>query len=437
VSARKLRLEDTTSPVGKLPDGRWRGKVAIGRKQDGSLEYKSVTGSSERDVRARVKALERRRDSEGVIRSADDPLFKDWVREWLDVVLPLAKRSPKTISGYRSAMNVHVLPAIGAMRLSEVTPTDLTRLYAQLTRGGHSESVVSSVHASLRSCFTYGVRHKRLSSNPATGVTISKPEEIEIEPLTKEEARRLLEAARHRPNAARWAVGVSLGLRQGEVLGLLWDDIDLADGTIRVRTELQRVVGVHGCGDRNDETKAWPCGEGQGTKCPTPVQRGGLVLKKTKTKRSRRTIGLPAALVDALRQHCAVQQLERMVVGDELWGQRRDGTVVRNPLRRGAPQADLVFTAPGGRPIDPGSDWKAWKDLLSEADVPAKRVHDMRHTAATFLLIQGIDPRTVMDIMGWSEAGTAARYTHVVDELKRDAARRMGELLWPEATDGE
>lgn len=360
MSARKLRLEDTTSPVGRLPDGRWRGKVAIGRKQDGSLEYKSVTGSSERDVRARVKAVERRRDSEGVIRSADDPLLKDWVREWLDVVLPLAKRSPKTISGYRSAMNVHVLPAIGAMRLSEVTPTDLTRLYAQLTRRGHSE-----------------------------------------------------------------------------VLGLLWDDIDLADGTIRVRTELQRVVGVHGCGDRNDVTKAWPCGEGQGTKCPTPVQRGGLVLKKTKTKRSRRTIGLPAALVDALRQHYAVQQLERMVVGDELWGQRRDGTVVRNPLRRGAPQADLVFTAPGGRPIDPGSDWKAWKDLLTEADVPAKRVHDMRHTAATFLLIQGIDPRTVMDIMGWSEARTAARYTHVVDELKRDAARRMGELLWPEATDGE
>ena len=85
-----------------------------------------------------------------------------------------------------------------------------------------------------------------------------------------------------------------------------------------------------------------------------------------------------------------------------------------------------------GRPIDPRADWASWKALLAEAGVRDARLHDARHTAATLLLVQGVNARTVMDIMGWTEARMLSRYQHVVDELRRDAADRMGQALWPD-----
>jgi len=98
--------------------------------------------------------------------------------------------------------------------------------------------------------------------------------------------------------------------------------------------------------------------------------------------------------------------------------------------------ADLQQTAqsrPTECPIDPRADWAGWKALLAEAGVRDARLHDARHTAATLLLVQGVNARTVMDIMGWTEARMLSRYQHVVDELRRDAADRMGQALWPDA----
>ena len=91
---------------------------------------------------------------------------------------------------------------------------------------------------------------------------------------------------------------------------------------------------------------------------------------------------------------------------------------------------DLVFAQPNGRPIDPRRDWAAWKTLCDSAGVRASRVHDARHTAATLLLVQGVSPRVVMDVMGWSDQRMLLRYQHVVDALRRDAADRMGSALW-------
>jgi integrase len=91
----------------------------------------------------------------------------------------------------------------------------------------------------------------------------------------------------------------------------------------------------------------------------------------------------------------------------------------------------LVFTTVWGKAIDPRQDWAEWHSILREAGVPPARLQDARHTAATFLLVQGVDLRVVMDLMGWSQASMAKRYQHVVDVLRREAARRMESLLWP------
>ncbi len=178
-------------------------------------------------------------------------------------------------------------------------------------------------------------------------------------------------------------MALALGLRQGEALGLAWDDLDLDGGTLTVRRALQRQLGR------------------------------GLVLVEPKSRAGHRPISLPPQLIDALRTHRAEQAAERLRAGN-VWEDH-----------------GLVFAQPNGRPVDPRADHRAWKNLLAAADVPDARLHDARHTAATLLLSQGVPARVAMEIFGHSQISlTLQTYSHVTAELHRDAADKVGEALW-------
>ena len=175
-----------------------------------------------------------------------------------------------------------------------------------------------------------------------------------------------------RRRVRRRLVGLALGLRQGEALGLWWEDIDLNAGLLRVRRALQRQRG------------------------------GGLVFTDPKTQRSKRTLPLPAPLLTALRDHQQEQAKEQITAGS-LW--------------RGSP---CVFTTPVGTPIDPRNDYREFKKLLARAELPSVRLHDLRHTAANLLLAQGVPARVVMEILGHSAiALTMNTYSHVTPEVPR------------------
>nr|WP_270888953.1 site-specific integrase [Pedococcus sp. 5OH_020] len=234
----------------------------------------------------------------------------------------------------------------------------------------------------------------------------------EVQPLTRDECVAVLGAARTRRNAARWSVALSLGLRQGEALGIQWSDIDFDNGTLRIQRAVQRQTWEHGC--RLAAGGSQPsCGRKRGADCPNR-RNGGIRLVETKTNASRRSISLPPPLVQELRLHRRDQAQEGLRVGPA-W----------------ARALDLTFPDEVGRPMDPARDWREWKAILRASGVRDARLHDARHTAATLLLVQGVDLRTVMAIMGWTEMATAQRYAHAVDELRVEAARRMGAALWP------
>lgn len=225
----------------------------------------------------------------------------------------------------------------------------------------------------------------------------------------------MLQAAQSTSQPARWSLALSLGMRQGEALGLLWEDVDLDEGVLRVRRAVQRHTWEHGCEASDGQPS---CRRKRGAECQHRTG-GGLVLVEPKTKASKRTNVLPAPLVEELRAHRAQVNRRRLAAG-EAW----DAT------------HDLVFPAAGGGLIDPSRDHTEWKSLLKKAGLRDVRLHDARHTAATLLLVQGVDLRTVMSIMGWTEMATAQRYTHAVDELRRRAARQMGALLWDQQAGG-
>jgi integrase len=180
---------------------------------------------------------------------------------------------------------------------------------------------------------------------------------------------------------ALYAVAITTGLRRGEVLGLRWEDVDLDEGTLAVRRALQRLSG-------------------------------GLQFTEPKTDRARRTLALPAVTVAALRAHRKRQLEERMAAGSR-WH-----------------EMGLVFSTGIGTPLDPADLNHHFRRTLERARLPQKRFHDLRHGAASALLAAEVHPRVVMEILGHSNISlTMNTYTHVVEQLKREAAAKMDALL--------
>lgn len=406
---RPRRPPEQTSPtIYRGADGSWHARVTVGRLPDGRPQRKHVQRRTKAEVRTAVRELERHRDTGRQLWANDDITLAQWLDHWLDAVLPMTARW-KTLSTYRSQMRLHVIPALGAWRLTELRPEHFEEHYRRMQADGHSTHVIRAVHRVLRSSFNEAVRRRRLTTNPLLVARPPRAENVEVEPLTVEECRRVLEVAQASDHPARWSIALSLGLRQGEALGLFWSDIDLGDGVLRVRRSVQRHTWLHGCPTVAGQPT---CGHTRGAECE---QRhgGGLLLVEPKTRSSKRTIVLPQPLIDELRAHRAGVGRRRLACGSD-W----DAT------------HDLVFPGPAGGLIDPARDNAEWNRLVAAAGVRDVRLHDARHTAATLLLLQDVDLRTVMSIMGWTEMATAQRYTHAVDELRRRAASRMGALLW-------
>jgi integrase len=406
----RLTAEQSSPSKYRGRDGRWHARVTMGVRPDGRLDRKHLSRKTKTELEVAVRALERSRDTGQYVWTESDPTLAQWLEHWLGAVLPMTVRW-KTLSTYRSQMRLHVIPALGHYRLSTLRPETLEQHYRRLLEAGCSPAAVHAVHRVLRSALNEAVRRSRLVSNPAV---VARPPRVpahEVEPLTTEECRAILRTAARRRNAARWSVALSLGLRQGEALGLQWADLDGEAGTLRIRRAVQRRTWAHGCQAAGVDAPS--CGHRRGAECPAR-HGGGVRLVETKTRASRRTIALPPPLVQDLLIHRRRQVEERLSAGSG-WNVA----------------FDLIFPDEWGRPMDPARDWREWKQLLRDAEVRNARLHDARHTAATLLLVQGVDLRTVMDIMGWTEMATAQRYAHAVDEMKVEAARRMGSVLWP------
>ncbi|MCW2738014.1 tyrosine-type recombinase/integrase [Nocardioides sp.] len=402
---------DATPTPYKGKDGLWHVYVPMGWHPDGRPDRKHLRRKTRKEVVQAQRRLEEQRDRGEYIHSGKDTTLGWWVTHWLDELLPLAGRKAKTIDGYRSTLRVHVLPHLAGVKLSSLSAEVIRGRLAAMKHAGASAHTVNATHRFLRSCLSTAVESGRLAVNPAKQVKVEQPQEIEVEPLTVEEATRILEVVAEQRNGARWSVALALGLRQGEALGLTWIDVDLEAETLVVRRSLRRETGRHGC-DSNAAGEPM-CGYKQGGRCPERTQ-GGLVARITKTGKSR-TIPLPPGLAPLLRAHKAAQSAERLRAGF-LWQ-----------------DDDWMFATEFGAPIDPRRDWGEWKKVLGRAGVRDARVHDARHTAATLLLAAGVDTRTLMDLLGWTEHRTAQRYAHVIDPMRREAMARMGAVLFGQA----
>lgn len=400
----KSRQPNGASSIYLGKDGKWHGYVTVGVKDDGRPDRRHVKRKTRAETTKAVRELEKARDSGGVRKAGQTWTVESWLVHWAENIAALHV-SENTIDGYRVAVYHHLIPGLGAHRLAKLEPEHLERFYKKMQDNGSAAGTAHQIHRTVRAALNEAKRRRHLTENPATIAKAPRLEEEEVVPYTVEEVQLLLEVANRQRNSARWVIALALGLRQGEVLGLKWTDVDFDLGVLIVHRGRLRPRYQHGCGD--------PCGRKPGY-CPQKVNIR-RETKDTKSRAGRRPIGVPDELMKLLAQHRDEQERERRLARD-LWVEK-----------------DYVFTSPTGEPLNPNTDHHKWKELLEASGLRAGRLHDARHTAGTLLLILGV-PDTVVDaIMGW-EPGQSARmrrrYQHLTDRVLRDTADKVGGLLW-------
>ncbi len=356
-------------------DGLWEARISLpGGKR------KSLYGKTRREAQDKLRAALRDVDA-GLDLATGRQKVGQFLDQWLDAsVRPSVK--VKTYEGYESIVRVRVKPRIGHVLLARVTPLDLQGLYTALAGSGLSNRSIHHTHRALHQAFNQAVRWGLTARNPCDGVTPPRPKRSEMRVLTKDQAAALLDATRTDPAHALYVLAITTGMRQGELLGLRWEDADLDAGKLAVRRALQR-------------------------------QRGkGLVFTEPKSTRSRRVILLSDRAVSALRTHRDRQTFERRVAGS-MW---QDG--------------GLVFCTGTGAPLDPSWQTKVFKAALKQAGLPDIRFHDCRHTAATLLLAAGVHPKVVSEMLGHATITlTLDTYSHLVPVMHQEAAKAMDAVL--------
>jgi integrase len=282
----------------------------------------------------------------------------------------------------------------------------------------------------LRAALNRARKWQLVTQNVAALVDPPRHRPREIQPLTPEQARALLASVTVHRLGALVSVATAVGLRLGEALGLRWQDVDFDAGTLSVRQALERSGGDAVArrplvAERRELRKRWAAAPKRSAERRELAQqitanranwralRTAIQFVEPKSARSRRTIRMPQVVVTALKAHRKGQLEERMALGSA-WT-----------------DAGLVFTSPTGTPLDPRNARREFHAMLTAAPgVPRIRFHDLRHTAATLLLAQGVDPRTIMETLGHSQISlTLNTYSHVLPALQREAAAKMDAIL--------
>jgi integrase len=406
------------------PDGRWQGRIELGW-ENGKRQRKHVYGRTRGEVVDKLRKAQNQVDA-GMPLPDERQNTGQYLASWL--TLKAKTLRPRAFASYEQTIAEHLEPGIGKLPLAKLTPQQLAAWFARHQSAGASARTIRYARAVLRAALNQALRWGLVSRNAAALVEPPRYQPKEIQPLTPEQARELLKAVEEHRLEALISVGVALGLRLGEALGLKWQHVNLDRGTISIVQALERSGGDRALRKKlNQERRALIKERQESTdrarrrELATAIKsvreklkpvRATLRFSEPKSVKSRRTITLPDVVTTALRQHRIRQKKERLAAGGD-W--RESG---------------LVFTTPIGTALDARNVHREFKAVLKNAELPSVRYHDLRHTAATLLLAQGVDPRTIMETLGHSQISlTLNTYSHVVPALQREAASKMDAIL--------
>lgn len=357
--------------VRERKDGRWEARIRLPDGRRKSVFAATAEGCNEK----RMTVLEALR--KGLPVPSDTLTTGDFLARWLERHREEIRAS--TYAGYSSTIRNHILPHIGQIRLAKLVPGDVANMLAALTKTGLAPRTVQLARTVLRLALQQAVAWGDIPRNVADLVKGPKVERTPVNPWSAGECMEFLERVHGDRLAALYTCALTLGLRQGELVGLRWEDVDLNGGEVRIVQARDRRTGRFG---------------------------------PPKSSRSRRVIALPEITIAALQEHGEKQDREQETMGPD-W----------NPL-------GLVFVTSLGTPLDGSNVGSYFRRHVERFGLRPCRFHDLRHASASLLLANGVSLREIMEQLGHSQiALTANTYTHIVPTMRRNVAVSMDAAL--------
>jgi integrase len=320
----------------------------------------------------------------GLTFSGTQVTLEQFAKSWMDGK-ELSRRS-YTVLHYRTLFRKYIQPKLGKMRLQEIQPAHIKQFYLAKKEEGAGARTVQLIHGMLYGVMKQAVKEGLLGRNPVEAVERPKVEQREMQILTEEQARQLVIASEGSRFGTLFYLALMTGMREGELLGLKWADIDWMRGVLNVQRQLQMKAG------------------------------GGFAFVPPKTKAGRRQVKLGQGTLDRLVKHREEQALIRADRGDR-WEEN-----------------ELIFPNTLGRPMEYRNMCLYFKDILKANGLPNIRFHDLRHTSISFLLDMGTPVNTVQRRAGHSKASiTTDTYGHSLAHSEDEAAEKIEELITPVA----
>jgi integrase len=360
-------------------DGRWVGQYTVQTPKGPKIRY--IYGKTKAAVRIKLTKVMADRDR-GLVFDTGSRTLGEYLDCWLkDSVRDAVK--PSTYASYSRLTHGHLIPALGSNKLQGLTPDHVRYFRRSKLEAGLSTRTVQYLLTILRKALQQAVEDGLLPRNVAQGLKVKQVRKNEIRYLLPEQAKTLLRAARDDRLEALYVLAIHTGLRQGELLGLKWEDINLETGMLSVKRTLS-------------------------------AAKGSPRFTAPKTTHSRRSVKLTPRAIEALNHHQLAQNEQKSRLGS-LWQDN-----------------DLVFPSIKGTPLNRHNlIFRSFKPLLKKAGLPhSVRFHDLRHTAATLLISKGLDAKIVQETLGHSSVIiTLDIYAHLLPGRRDEATKAMEDAL--------
>lgn len=358
--------------IRKRTDGKWEGRYVYNGKRH------SVYGKTQAEVRKKLTEAQAQIDG-GAFVAPSKITVAEWGKTWLSDCLH--GKNQETVSSYEAKLRLHILPAIGEKRLTELKPIVITHFYNQLQDKGLSDKTISCIHGALHKMIQDAVTNEIIKENVCDKVHPPKTNTVkkEMHPLKDRQVSAFLEAIKGNGMEQLFFTALFTGARESELIGLTWDCIDFERGTIHLYRQLKR--------DRGKKE---------------------YVFTSLKNRESR-TFAPPVSVMTMLKA-VRKNQAEMKLKAGECWSNTDN----------------LVFTNEIGERLSTRTVYRAFKKIVDGMGLHEVRLHDLRHTYSVLALQNGMDYKTLSHNLGHATvAFTMDVYGHVSDTMMQNGAEIM------------
>lgn len=365
--------------IQKRPNGKWRATISLGVGADGKRMRKDIYGKTKSEVQKKLRQLQSAKDA-GKLPTSSKTTVAEYLEFWIDHI---TKVQESTKTRYRQFVNLHITPVVGKTRLQQLTPLHVDSIIRTAEKSGLGKTTQRSLFGVLRKSLNDAAKRDLIGGNPCLKCDVPQSPQRRHNIWTAEETQRFLSHTKDHRLFALFALAAYTGMRQGESLALRWSDIDWERNRITISRSLTDVNGL-----------------------PT-------VGEQAKTEAGVRTLPLPSCVMEALDKHRARMMMDNHPTsGDALVFVSHRGTIIR---RRGLLR-------------------DTFQPQCKASGVPVITWHQMRHSAATMLLENGVPLANVSKQLGHANSVvTAMVYSHVTEAGMNRVAEAMSSLLTPDA----